>query len=258
MKKDKDSFASVMLSFGYRHDLRTVFDDLLTMALCAFSQNLATGKSHDENLYLETIGKYERKEETDKFPRLLALLTMEMETRKGSSEGNDVLGAFYEQYLYRKGASQYFTPYPICAFMASSCFTPESKDGQSQNILDPCCGSGRMLLAASETGGKHHGFYGIDLDPVCVRMAAINLFLNGIFSAEVICADALNPESFTVSYKTSFIPFGVFRITEKENSKLWHMHRNSFGKSPKGTVENKLGPPDATMPWREGSQLRMF
>lgn len=255
MKKTKETFASLIQTFGYRHDIRTVFDDFLSMALCAFSQNPATGKSYDEELYLATIGKYRDKGESDKFPKLLALLTMEMEGLQGSGMGNDVLGTFYEQHLYRKGASQYFTPYPICSFMASSCFTDE---GPSQNILDPCCGSGRMLLAAAETGGRHHNFYGIDIDPVCVRMAAINLFLNGIFSAEVMCADALSPESFTESYKTSFLPFGVFRTTEKEKSGLWHMHRNSFGKSPRGAMENKLGPPDAKVPWREGSQLKMF
>ncbi len=249
MKKTKETFAGLMRAFGYRHDLRAVFDDFLTMALCAFSIDPSTGKSHDEELYLETIGKYARKEDTDAFPKLLALLVLEMEEQQGSDTGNDVLGTFYEQHLYRKGASQYFTPYPVCSFMAAAGFTPEGRDGPPQNILDPCCGSGRMLLATAERGGRHHGLYGIDLDPVCVRMAAANLFLNGIFSAEVMCADALNPDSFRFSYRTSFLPFGVFRVTEREKSKLWHMHRDSFGKA--------RGKPSGAMPWH-GPQLKMF
>ena len=55
MKLQTPTFATTIKLFEYRYDLRSVFNDFLTMALCAFSQNPDTGKSYDEDLYLETV-----------------------------------------------------------------------------------------------------------------------------------------------------------------------------------------------------------
>ena len=76
--------------------------------------------------------------------------------------------------------------------------------------------------------GWRHEYYGIDVDHTCVKMTAINLFLNGVFHSEVMCADALRPGDFRMSYRISFLPLGIFRIEEKEKSKLWQMYQNTF------------------------------
>lgn len=264
MKSKKETFADIMHSFHYRYDLRSVFDDFLTIAICAFSQNLATGKSHDEELYMATIARYKSDEVKNIFPKLLALLILEMEERISSSLGNDVLGDFYEQNLYSARSSQYFTPWTICMFMAS-CVAGDGKEETDRplRILDPSCGSGRMLLAGARTRGTEHEYYGIDLDHVCVKMTALNLFLSGIFHGEVMCADALSPDDFRMSYVISFLPFGIFRVTEKERSKLWHLHKNSF---PLKQEKQKVDVSDIVLPSKEndrgafskGSQLKMF
>jgi type I restriction-modification system DNA methylase subunit len=116
--KKIETFSSLLKDFEYRYDQRTVFNDFLTLTTCAFSQNPLTGLSHDEDLYLQTIEPYKTDVLRHHFPKLLACLTGEMEDRCKSDTGNDVLGDFYEQNLYRKGASQFFTPWPICTFMA--------------------------------------------------------------------------------------------------------------------------------------------
>lgn len=229
MKTKEETFESLIRQFEYRYDLRTVFDDFLTLCICAFSYNPNTGKSHDEELYLQTIEKYKNDELRNLFPKMLAVLTLQMEERVGRGLGNDVLGEFYEQNLYRKGASQYFTPWPICSFMAK--ITGDKSIVATHwpiRILDPCCGSGRMLLASAQENGPSQEYYGIDIDGTCVKMTAINLFLNGIFHSEVMCANALSPIDFRESYRISFLPFGIFRITDPEDSQLWHLHRNSF------------------------------
>jgi type I restriction-modification system DNA methylase subunit len=231
MQQKTETFESIIESFQYKHDLRSVFDDFLTMTLCAFSFNPLTGKSQQEELYLETIAKY-KKEEGLKFPNLLATLTNEMEERLSDSQGNDVLGDYYGNYLYRKGAQQYFTPWHVCMFMAE-CACGESKKVEQEKplrILDPCCGSGRMLLASGRINGPRHEYYGIDIDSTCVKMTAINLFLNGMFHSEVMCADALVPEDFNFSYRISFLPFGIFKVEKKEDSLLWHLSKESFKK----------------------------
>jgi ribosomal protein L11 methylase PrmA len=95
-------------------------------------------------------------------------------------------------------------------------------------ILDPACGSGRMLLAAHRVNGTGHEYYGIDIDPTCAKVTALNLFLNGIWNSEVMCANALSPADFVIAYRISFLPLGIFKIEVKEESKLWHLHKNSF------------------------------
>ncbi len=258
MKTKEETFESLIKQFEYRYDLRTVFDDFLTLCICAFSHNPLTGKSHDEELYLETIEKYKNDELRHRFPEMLAVLVNQMEERVGSGLGNDVLGEFYEQNLYRKGASQYFTPWPICSFMAK--ITGNNSIVATHwplRILDPCCGSGRMLLASAQENGKKQEYYGIDIDQTCVKMTAINLFLNGMFHSEVMCSNALSPNDFRVSYKISFLPFGIFRITEKEDSLLWHLQVNSFTKvQPKNLVETIFE--EQTKGTGHATQLVMF
>jgi hypothetical protein len=228
MKSKIETFASLMDSFGYRYDLRPVFDDFLTMSICAVTQIPGEGKSHYEDLYLETVAKYKNDDLRLQFPKLFAQLISEMEDRLTDGRGNDVLGEYYEQHFCRKNSGQFFTPWPICQFMAQAAGGDCTEDGEIKRSIDPTCGSGRMMLAAAKTMGWRHEYYGIDLDHTCVKMAALNLFLNGVFHSEVMCADALMPDDFRISYAISFLPLGIFRIEEKEKSKLWHMYRNSF------------------------------
>lgn len=258
MKKQQPTFASLLGEQAYRHDLRPLFDDFLTLTLCAFSQNPRTGKSFDEDLYMETIGKYDKELARELFPKLLASLIMEMEERKDSSEGNDVLGGFYEQHIYRKGAAQYFTPWPVCQFMAQ-CLGIRSDGSEPRRILDPTCGSGRTLMAAAKVFGPDDYYFGIDIDHMCVKMTALNLFLNGVFHGDIMCADALNPDDFRVSYQLSFLPFGIFRHQDKEHSPLWHMHRNSFPRKEQPIKpEVKLPSETGEMPDRTMAQLSLF
>ena len=228
-----NKFAETILKISYRFSLFSVFDDFLTMSIAACTQNMQTKKSWYEDEYLDTIARYKDSELRHEFPKAFACLVTEMEDRTGSSLGNDVLGDFFEQHISNGRNGQYFTPYPICQFMASITRTDHISDAGSDKkevlkILDPACGSGRMLLASHRVNGQGHEYYGIDIDRTCVKMAALNLFLNGIWNSEVMCANALIPGDFVIAYRISFIPLGIFKIEEKEKSTLWHLHRNSF------------------------------
>jgi type I restriction-modification system DNA methylase subunit len=223
----KNTFAEILFKLGLRFSLSKVFDDFLTMVIAACTQNPLTKLSYYEDEYLETIAYYKDSELRHEFPKAFAALIIEMEERVGSSLGNDVLGDFFEQNISNGRNGQFFTPYPICEFMASITNTDTVVD-KPLRILDPACGSGRMLLAAHKKNGIGHEYYGIDIDRSCVKMAALNLFLNGIWNSEVMCANSLSPNDFTFSYRISFLPLGIFKITEKEKSKLWVLHKNSF------------------------------
>ncbi len=227
----KNKFAESLHTISHRFSLFTVFDDFLSMSIAACTQNLQTKKSWYEDEYLETIAKYKDSELRHEFPKAFAYLVTEMEERVVSSLGNDVLGDFFEQNISNGRNGQFFTPYPICKFMASITHTDKVCDNETiepLRILDPACGSGRMLLASHRINGPGNDYYGIDINLTCVKMAALNLFLNGIWNSEVMCANALAPNDFITAYRISFIPLGIFKIEAKEQSRLWHLHKNSF------------------------------
>jgi len=260
--KPTETFVSLIESFQYHHDLSTVFDDFLIMSVAACGRNPSTGLAYDEDLYLKTIERYKDDPLRFNFPKMFASLSLEMTERVTSKEGTDVLGEFYESRLQKKGLSQFFTPYPICEFMARSAIGETEKhfEGRPMRILDPACGSGRMLVVAAHASEKKHECYGIDIDHTCVKMTALNLFLSGVFNSEVMCANALLPDEFRGSYVISLVPFGIFRIEEKEKSFLWHLvnskHRNNESKQE---TEEK---PERKYEWgkgkTDGSQLKFF
>lgn len=260
----KHSFAETILTIARSFSLFTVFDDFLTMSIAACTQNLLTKKSWYEDEYLATIAKYKDSEVRYEFPKAFAYLIAEMEERVDSSIGNDILGEFFEQNISNGRNGQFFTTFPICKFMASITHTDQASDTSNEGpfrILDPACGSGRMLVASRTVHGSENEFYGIDKDRTCVKMAALNLFLNGMWNSEVMCANALAPDDFVLSYRISLIPLGIFKIKDKEHSKLWHLHKTSFTtKEPKQTGESIVL--DST-PFRDrkkddGIQLDLF
>jgi type I restriction enzyme M protein len=53
--KELKTFNSLFFGFEYKYNLNEVFDDLLTVIICAM------GRGTQEELYLKTIQKYNRK-----------------------------------------------------------------------------------------------------------------------------------------------------------------------------------------------------
>ena len=224
----KSKFVESIFLISQRFSLITVFDDFLTMSIAACTQNPKTGKSWYEDEYMERIAKYKDSELRHEFSKAFAYLVDEMETRFSSPEGNDVLGEFFEQHISNGRNGQFFTPNHICRFMAQMTHDETKEMETSLRILDPACGSGRMLLASHKICGRGNEYYGIDIDLTCVKMTALNLFFNGVFGSEVLCANALLPEDFVISYHVSFLPLGIFKIEKKEESRLWHLLKNSL------------------------------
>jgi type I restriction-modification system DNA methylase subunit len=256
MTQKNETFAKLLDSFQYKYDRRTVFDDFLTMTMCAVTPKLGTGKSHYEDLYLETIKKYKDDQLRYKFPEMFATLIQEMEERVNSDAGNDVLGEYYELGFANKKLSQFFTPWPICQFMAKSVVDISSRHDPDRplNILEPSCGSGRMLLAAAREAGPNHEYHAVDKDHTCAKMTAINLFLNGIFRSEVMWGDPLLPE-FRLSYQLSFSPIGIFRIEQKEKSRLYRMLLYSQDESRKDKSEKTKQVANIVLPSKSGENI---
>lgn len=114
---------------------------------------------------------------------------------KGHTDG-DLLG-YVSQTITSASAKSargaFYTPYSVSLMMA---MVSGIEPGKS--VMDPCCGSGSMLLAALDACRQAHGpdavpeVFGIDIDPRAVRVCRLNLALAGIAPAgRITCANAL-------------------------------------------------------------------
>jgi hypothetical protein len=184
-------FQGLFNQIAYRHDFMRVFDDFLTMSICAFS----FGRMED--IYLETIKGYS-KEELNLFGNLLGALILEYENRSSDCGAwYDGLGDFFMDNNSKFGQDakgQFFTPEPICNMIA---LTTAGEDNLNERrILDPAAGSGRLLIAFDRTNPRYRleNFYvACDIDSRCVKMCTLNFFLYGLKGA-IIHTNSLTME----------------------------------------------------------------
>ena len=192
--KELINFNSLFFDFQYKYNLSQVFDDLLTIIICAL------GHETQEKLYLETIARYNRKE-LDIFCKLFGELMTIYSKNVSEWQWCDPLGDYYECLAsnYKKSNfGQFFTPKPLCDLMAQITIPQE----WGKNINDPACGSGRLILSAN-TKTKGNYYVCEDLDPICCKMTAINLCFHEI-RAEVHCHDSLSRQNHRFSLAINY------------------------------------------------------
>lgn len=135
---------------------------------------------------------------------------------------SDPLGELFMQSISMGHNGQYFTPEPLCSMMSVMTIGDALEDGQ--RILDPACGSGRMLLAAAKRN-RQARFYGADLDITCCKMALLNMLLNSL-TGEIAHMNSLSNDFYTgYKFQTTIvqgqhIPFYI-EFTDAEQSRIW-------------------------------------
>ena len=191
-----------------------VFDDWLTLVVCT----LAGGTREEE--YLQVVKPYcagtPGNRDIDRLAILLGRLVNVMEETRG-----DILGDIFQGAITRGQAGQFFTPDSISNLMAKLTASDDAPDGsaeataselsKSKTVADPCCGSGRLLLAAARENRNQY-FVGQDIDHRCVRITAINLALWNLYG-KVIWGNSLTLECKR-TYHTGFNGRGVIRVEE--------------------------------------------
>ncbi|NLK17988.1 MAG: N-6 DNA methylase [Clostridiales bacterium] len=106
------------------------------------------------------------------------------------TEEPDLIGAVYQSLLLEGRKSRlgsYYTPPDLIRDLEE-----DIELGEGETLLDPCCGSG-MFLAQLETNHPQN-LYGMDSDPIAVKIAKANLFIrhrDKDFSPNIFCADFL-------------------------------------------------------------------
>lgn len=207
-------------------DFAQAFSEMLDFFIETFDTDKAKAAKYDYTSLL-------RERKACNQPLFELLISWIQETMQGIREEGacDFFGTMYEEAVKGKFKSavmgQFFTPLSICRAMAET-----TNDPKALIVNDSACGSGRTLLAYFAEYGKGHYYYGEDLDPICVKMCALNMMIHGM-PGEVIHHDALE-QSFITGYEVNELmwpmatPFATIRkINEQEwrcNLARWHRY----------------------------------
>lgn len=204
-------------AFGYAFDPADTFRALVSMGMNALGKGMEEERDRLVKPYMP-----------DYHQELNALFYQLMKAYKegvGDIDGEeseawyDPLGDIYQDIASRSKRSwmgQFFTPEHVCTMMAKMTI---KADDNGLTYSDPCCGSGRMLLAAKALAPDNR-FYGEDLDPLCCRMTVLNMAMHGC-EGEVVCHNSLMPDTFREGWqlrKHLYLPMIEIVPIQKENS----------------------------------------
>lgn len=177
---------NMLRDFTYQNgfDIGNVFDDLLTFIIHGWSPSSPPLKKWSYT-----------NDQTAVFYNMYREWVTIMDKQTISKSWYDAFGDLFMATVVsssgQKYKGQFFTPPHICDLMSaiiSGTKHPKTK------ILDPTCGSGRLLLA-------HHALYpqdilvGKDISITCCMMTVCNFLVHACDSL-VICCNALDPSSF--------------------------------------------------------------
>jgi type I restriction-modification system DNA methylase subunit len=196
--------------YAYGNSLHNAFTELLDWTLLPFKKYDTSEQQHQA---LESYKSHPKVEELVNLVTLIGDL---------SKDFKDPLGELYMQAISNSHNGQYFTPTPVCEMI--SAMTINADPEKIETILDPACGSGRMLLAAAKIN-RNNEFYGAELDSTCCKMALINMLLNSL-KGEIAHMNSLSNEFFT-GYKVNTTLINGYHMpyyTEfntRETSYIW-------------------------------------
>ena len=179
------AFNTEFNKLSYKYDTADVFSDLIDLMIAFFKYE------GDKELGYKL--KKEYKNDYEQLCICVREIVKAYQIGIGKGDDNeynwyDGIGEFYEVITSSYKSSrlgQFFTPAPICELMAAITVS----NCQNVKINDPCCGSGRMLLATGRFARNSH-FFATDIDQICTKMTAINMCIHGLVG-QVVCADAL-------------------------------------------------------------------
>ncbi|MDB4921228.1 N-6 DNA methylase [Mucilaginibacter sp.] len=207
---DTKKLYSLFGQFAYTQNYALAFTEMLDFFLLPFQwHDTAEGSQH----VIHRLQSHPKKE-----------ILVELYTEIGalSEEFGDPIGALYEAEISKGKNGQFFTPDPICDFMAMMAGIESLQNDKT--VYDPACGSGRMLLAAAKIN-RRLKFYGADIDEVCCKMTVVNMLLNSL-TGEVCHIDTLRNTFFkgykllTVLKNGYYHPF-YKEFTDPNESVIW-------------------------------------
>ena len=140
------------------------------------------------------------KDMVDRLSKLVAIFD-DLELGANRAEGDDLLGDAYE-YLMRhfatesgKSKGQFYTPAEVSRIMAK--VIGIGADAQKNNtIYDPTCGSGSLLIRATDEAPRGLTVYGQEKDNATYALALMNMILHDNPTAEIWHDNTLSSPHF--------------------------------------------------------------
>lgn len=141
-----------------RWSSRDVFTDFVELSSLSISNAVDKAQFEvREARYLEVVKKYSR-EELQRFPRMLACLTLAMEHCCAIGKFDDLLGKVYMTLeMGNDRAGQFFTPFHISQLM-TRILTGDATAAKAEverkgfvDLMEPTCGAGGMVIAMADS-----------------------------------------------------------------------------------------------------------
>ncbi len=141
------------------------------------------------------------REMTDRLTKLVGIFEG-LDFRANRAHGDDLLGDAYE-YLMRhfatqsgKSKGQFYTPAEVSRIMARVIgMGPDT--ARDRSVYDPTCGSGSLLIKASDEALQGLTIFGQEMDVATWTMARMNMILHGHTAAEIERGNTLAAPRFT-------------------------------------------------------------
>lgn len=114
----------------------------------------------------------EWKDGISKDSKYLGLLKMDI------SNEIDILGVLYQSIINvgkKSNLGSYYTPVEIVSDIRES--YKDKIDENSEQVLDPCCGTGQFLLEFGKAVSTPASLWGYDIDDIAVKIAKVNLIV---------------------------------------------------------------------------------
>ncbi|MYC76350.1 type I restriction-modification system subunit M [Candidatus Poribacteria bacterium] len=177
------------------------------------------------------------KEMQDRLTKLVAIFES-LDFRANRVEGDDLLGDAYE-YLMRhfatesgKSKGQFYTPTEVSRIMAQVIgIGPDTQ--QDETIYDPACGSGSLLLQATDIAPRGLSIYGQEKDNATYALACMNMILHDNETADLRHGNTLAAPDFTEVDRLRTFDFAV--ANPPFSDKAW-----TNGLNPENDVYNRF------------------
>ena len=163
------------------------------------------------------------KEMQDRLSNLVAIFEdPSLDFSKNRADGDDLLGDAYE-YLMRhfatesgKSKGQFYTPAEVSIVMAKVIGIVKNSQS-SKTLYDPTCGSGSLLLKASDESQNTVSIYGQEMDNATSALARMNMILHDNPTAVIWQDNTLSTPHFknpdgglkTFDYVVANFPFST-------------------------------------------------
>lgn len=218
-------FIDAFQHLTYKQQSWQVWSDFILMAACAISNRVDLNHFEvREKAYLDTIGRYDAKEQRI-FPELLAAVVHALD----ADPEQDFLGNLFMQLeLGNHWKGQFFTPYSLCRAIG------EMQAGDLKAVIerkgyisvnDPACGAGALLIAFANAARSigvnyqnHVLFVAQDIDQTAALMCYIQLSLLGCPGYVVIGDTLSQPATDNLAGRDVW-------YTPLYYSEVWHWRR---------------------------------